>query len=35
MEMLKFAVKVAVVIAVFRVAEQALNLPPSVNRYLP
>lgn len=35
MEMVKFAVKVAVVIAVFRVVENALNLPASVNKYLP
>jgi hypothetical protein len=35
MELVKFAVKVAAVIAVFRIAESALNLPASVTRYLP
>lgn len=35
MEMLKFAAKVVVVIAVARVVQQALNLPASVTKYLP
>ncbi len=35
MEMLKFAAKVVVVIAVARVVQQALNLPASVQKYLP
>lgn len=35
MEMLKFAGKVIVVIAIARVLEQALNVPPAVNKYLP
>ena len=35
MEMLKFAAKVVVVIAVARVVESALNLPATVTKYLP
>jgi hypothetical protein len=35
MEMLKFAAKVVVVIAVARVVQNALNLPASVQKYLP
>lgn len=35
MEMLKFAGKVVVVIAIARVLQQALNVPPTVSKYLP
>lgn len=35
MEMLKFAVKVIVVIAVARVVQNVAKLPPSVTAYLP
>jgi len=35
MGMLKFAAKVVVVIAVARVVQNALNLPASVQKYLP
>lgn len=35
MEMLKFAAKVIVVIAVARVIQNALNVPPAINKYLP
>lgn len=35
MELAKFALKVVVVIAVARVIQNALNVPPSVQKYLP
>jgi hypothetical protein len=35
MEMLKFAGKVIIVIAIARVAQTALNVPPAVSKYLP
>jgi hypothetical protein len=35
MELVKFAVKVAAVIAVFRLAQDLLPVPASVQKYLP